>query len=278
MVYKNFAISTPFLRGYKQLCIPIVDADGNPAWPAVFPLDRVDTLRQTVGARHFAAQMMLRPISDEKARLSPDALRVYTSEFDPHRARIGDFVVTGVAAYWDPSGGRRTSDGSVCVLIYRDDRARRVFVHDVQYLIVDDGDLHPLARQCDMVLDFVHRHGLRTIAIETNGIGNALPEIMRDVAARRGISIAIQQISNSRNKEQRILDAIEPMLSTGRLYMHARVRGGLLIAEMQDWSPIGGARDDGLDALAGAMRLTPTPVRATGTALRPFRAQTDFRI
>lgn len=278
MVYKKFTISTPFLRGYKQLRIPIVDDGGNPEWPSVFPLEKIDEMRIAVGARHFAAQMMLRPMNDEQARLDAAALHLYTAEFDPRTARIGEFVITGAAAYWDPSGGRHKSDGSVCVLVYRDDKNRRVFVHDVRYLIVDDNDLHPLARQCEMVLDFMTCHGLRAIGIETNGIGNALPEIMRDAAARRGTPIVVNQISNSRNKEQRILDAIEPVLTTGRLYMHTRVRSGLLIAEMQDWTPIGGGRDDGLDALAGAMRMTPTPVRPLGASLRPFRARTDFKI
>ncbi len=279
MVYKNFSFSTPFLRGYKQLRIPIVDADGAAVWPEVFPLEKIDELRVAVGPRHFSAQMMLRFVSAEKARLDADALHVYGAEFDPRSARIGEFLVTGAAAYWDPSGGRVKSDGSVCVLVYRDDRGRRVFIHDVMYLVVDDGDRHPLAHQCDMVLDFLQRHNLRHVAIETKGLGNALPEIMRDVAGRRGMNVTIQKITNNRNKEQRILDAIEPLLTTGRLYMHARVRGSFLIAEMQDWSPIGGAgRDDGLDAVAGAIAMTPRPVRPLGGAIRPYRATTDFAV
>ena len=218
MVYKNFSFSTPFLRGYKQLRIPIVDADGAAVWPEVFPLEKIDELRVAVGPRHFSAQMMLRFVSAEKARLDADALHVY-------------------------------------------------------------GDRHPVAHQCDMVLDFLQRHNLRHVAIETNGLGNALPEIMRDVAGRRGMNVTIQKITNNRNKEQRILDAIEPLLTTGRLYMHARVRGSFLIAEMQDWSPIGGAgRDDGLDAVAGAIAMTPRPVRPLGGAIRPYRATTDFAV
>ncbi|MDE6478061.1 MAG: hypothetical protein K2L94_02310 [Alphaproteobacteria bacterium] len=259
--------------------IPIVDDDGAPAWPEVFPLEKIDELRQTVGARHFSAQMMLRFVAVEKARLDADALHLYSDDFDPRSARIGSHVITGAAAYWDPSGGRVKSDGSVCALVYRDDKNRRVFIHDVLYLVVDDGDRHPLAHQCDMVLDFLQRHNLRHVAIETNGLGNALPEIMRDVATRRGMNVSIQKIINNRNKEQRILDAIEPLLTTGRLYMHTRVRGSFLIAEMQDWSPVGGAgRDDGLDAVAGAIAMTPRPVRAIGTAVRPYRATTDFKI
>ncbi len=280
MVYKKFAFSTPFLRGYKQLRIPIVDDDGLPAWPDVFPLEKIDELRMTVGARHFSAQMMLNFVPTDRARLDPAALRVYDDEFDARTGKIGDAVITGVAAYWDPAGGRHGGDNSVCILIYRDDKNRRIFVHDVMYMIVDDNDLHPLAHQCDKVLDFMARHGLRRIAIETNGIGNALPEIMRDVATRRSMPINVIKITNSQNKETRILDGIEPVLTTGRLYMHNRVRASLLCAEMADWTPMGGAaHDDGLDALAGAMRITPIPVRGGGIGPpRVFTATTNFKV
>ena len=48
MVYKNFSFSTPFLRGYKQLRIPIVDDGGNPEWPSVFPLEKIDEMRNNI--------------------------------------------------------------------------------------------------------------------------------------------------------------------------------------------------------------------------------------
>ncbi len=280
MVYKKFTFSTPFLRGYKQLRIPIVDNDGNPAWPDVFPMEKIEELRQTVGARHFSAQMMLNYVAADRTRLDPGALHVYDHEFDVRTGRIGDVIITGAAVYWDPAGGRARGDASVCVLIYRDDKNRRVFVHDIMYMIVDDNDLHPLGHQCDQVLDFLGRHGLRRVAVETNGIGNALPEIMRDTAKRRGMAIHVTKVTNSQNKETRILDAIEPILSTGRLYMHNRVRTSLLCAEMMEWTPIGGAvHDDGLDALAGAIRITPAPVHAGGIGPpRVYNATTNFKI
>lgn len=278
IVTKNFMFSIPFLRGYRELRIPVVDASGNPAWPDMFPIAKINEMRDIVGLRHFAAQMMLEFVAPDRVRLDPGALRLYTDGFDAHTARIGDTIITGVAAYWDPSSGRRHADGSVCVLLYRDDKNHIAFIHDVRYLTVDDNDTHPLARQCDMVLDFMAAHGVRRISIEVNGIGNALPEIMRDVAVRRGVSISIQPIANTRSKETRILDAIEPMLTTGRLYANAALQGGRLFAEMLGWTPLGSAHDDGLDALAGALCATPTPVRAMGAAIRPYRANTNFNL
>lgn len=236
-------------------------------------------MRETVGRRHFLSQMMLEYVDLDKSRLDPGALHFYDAEFDERTARIGPDMITGAALYWDPSSGRKKSDSSVCVMVMRDDLSRRAFVHDVLYLTVSDDEAHPLARQCDMVLDFMAGRCMRRIAIETNGIGNALPEIMRDVATRRGANIFVQKIINSRNKETRILDSIEPLLSTGRLYAHARVRQTPLMSEMLGFSPAGAfSHDDGLDAVAGALSMTPWTVRPAGATSHLFAANTDFRV
>ena len=146
MVYEKNAFSTPFLRGYKVLKIPMVNPDGTSAWPELFPLSRIEELRQTVGARHFASQMMLESAPLERARLDPGGIKFYDTEFDPHTARIGEFNITGMTLYWDPSTGRRHRDGSACVLLYRDDKTRHLFIHDILYLTVSDEEIFP--RRC----------------------------------------------------------------------------------------------------------------------------------
>ena len=279
MVYKNFSFSTPFLRGYRELKIPIISPDGTPAWPEMFPAACLEELRQTVGARYFSAQMMLEFIAPDRAKLDPDALHLYNDDFNPHTARLGEHTVTGATVYWDPSTGRKNADGSVCILLYRDDKTKNLFIHDVAYLVVPDDEVHPLARQCEMVLCFMQRHGIYRICVETNGLGNALPEIMRDVCARRNVTVTIQKIINHQRKETRILDAIEPVLTAGRLHAHVRIQSTPLIAEMLGWTPVGTiGHDDGLDALAGAICAQPIPVRPLGRSAQIFSANTDFKI
>ena len=256
-----------------------MDNAGNPAWPELFPISRITEMQDTVGRRHFMSQMMLENTGDARVRLDPGALHFYDAEFDATHARIGTDSVTGAALYWDPSGGRRDSDGSVCVQLFRDDKTHRAFIHNVMYLTVADDDTHPLARQCEMVLDFMMRTNMRRIAIETNGIGNALPEIMRDVAVRRGANIYVQKIINHKNKESRILDAIEPILTTGRLYAHRRVQSTPLMSEMLGWSPVGAfGHDDGLDAVAGALAMMPYAVRPQSHRGGVYCANTNFKI
>ena len=276
---ENFNNSIPFLSGYKQLKIPIVDSAGNPAWPEVFPIEKIRDLEQIVGYRHFSAQMMLEYVAEERIHLDPGALNFYDYDFDFINSRIGEHVITGASIYWDPSFGRNTSDGSVCALVYRDDKNKTAFIHDVLYMNVLDEDIHPLATQCEDVLNFMNKHNSNRIGIEINGIGNALPEIMRRIASTNQIPINIVQISNHIKKETRILNSFEPLLNSGRLFMHNRIKQTMVLSEMLAWTPIGSSEhDDGLDAIAGALSMMPGPTKSLVRQQGQIKANTDFKI
>ena len=276
---ENFNNSIPFLIGYKQLKIPIIDNDGNPAWPEMFPLEKIHELQQIVGPRHFSAQMMLEYVSEELVCLDPGALNFYDEDFDSRYCRLGEHLITGVCVYWDPSSGRSSADGSVCVLVYRDDKNKTAFVHDILYMRVSDDDLHPLATQCEQILLFLRKHGLNRVCVEINGIGNALPEILRRVADTNSMTINIIQIANHTKKETRILNAVEPMLTTGRLFVRNTIKQTMLLSEMLAFSPIGSKEhDDGLDALAGALVMQPSPIRPLIMRNGLIKANTEFKV
>ena len=278
-INENFNNSIPFLVGYKQLKIPIVDDGGNPAWPEMFPIEKIRELENIVGPRHFSAQMMLEYVDEEKIHLEPGAVQFYDDDFDKFNCRIGEHIITGASLYWDPSSGRANSDGSVCALIYRDDKNRTAFVHDIKYMSVDDEDLHPLTTQCELVLEFMKKHNVNRLGIETNGIGNALPEIIRRIANTKNIQINIIQISNHIKKETRILNVIEPLLASGRLYMHNKIKQTMLLSEMLAFTPMGSTEhDDGLDAVAGCLAMVPGPVRPVNGRNTIIRANTNFTI
>ena len=279
IVYEKKTFSMPFLSGYKELKIPIFDKDGNSAWPELFTSEKIQQMRETVGERHFSAQMMLKYVATDKIRLNPGGLKIYENEFDKRNAKIADNIITGLSIYWDPSSGRKTSDNSVCVLIYKDEKNKKFFIHDVLYLVVPDNIDYPLAYQCNLVLNFVRKYDANVLGVETNGLGNALPEIMRNVISNTGYKIKIRPINNTRKKEDRILDAVEPLLSSGRLYAHTRISQTPLISEMLARSPIGGPEhDDGLDALAGAIMSDAVPVHPLSGQNYRYMANTNFNI
>ena len=245
----------------------------------MFPLEKIQELEIIVGPRHFSSQMMLEYIAEERLHLDPGAISFYNDEFDNRLARIGNHNISGVSFYWDPSSGKAKSDGSVCALIYRDDKNSTMFVHDMLYITVSDEDLYPLANQCEKVLNFMQKHNLLKIGIEINGIGNALPEIIRNIALKRHMSINIVQISNHIKKETRILNSIEPILTTGRLYMHERIKQTMLLSEMLAWTPMGSnEHDDGLDALSGALSMNPCPIRPFNQHVQILHANTEFKL
>ena len=53
----------------------------------------------------------------------------------------------------------------------------------------------------------------------------------------------------------------------------------MLLSEMLAFTPVGSKEhDDGLDAVAGAISMMPTLVRAYGKNQKQIRANTEFRI
>lgn len=269
----------PFLLGYKKFLLPILKPDGSSAWPQMFSVDKIADLRKTVGEHHFMSQMMLEFIPLEKVRLDPGMIHFYDCEFNYNSGKLGDWPVTGAAMYWDPSLGHKNTDSSVCAFIFRDDKSHNVFLHDIMYMVVPQNHPQPLTYQCDLVLQFLGRYKLRRLAVETNGLGNALPEILSDKIANLGGGIVVQKIVNHSKKETRILNALEPLLGAGRIFAHTRIQQTPLLSEMLGWSPVGGiGHDDGLDALSGAINITPVPIRPIGSAPHQYTANTNFKI
>lgn len=279
IVNKNFHFSTPFLLGYKKFYLPIILQNGNSAWPETFPIEKIEELRKNVGEHCFMAQMMLEFTPLEKIRLDPGKIQFYDDEFDYITGKIANWQITGAAIYWDPALGHKNTDSSVCALVFRDDKSHNIFLHDMLYMVVPNECPQPLTYQCDLVLDFLAKYKLHRIAVETNGLGNALPEILNDKIALRGGGITVQKVSNNSKKETRILNAIEPLLGAGRLFAHNRITKTPFISEMLGWVPVGGiGHDDGLDAISGAINCLPIPIRPIGASVHTFRANTNFKI
>ena len=265
--------------GYKKFLLPILNPDGTSVWPEMFPVNKISEIRKTVGEHYFMSQMMLDFVPPENIRLDPGKIQIYDAEFNYLTGKIGEWTITGAAVYWDPSLGHKHTDASVCALIFRDDKAHNIFLHDLKYMIVPNEHPQPLTYQCDLVLDFLAKYNIRKIALEINGLGNALPEILGDKITQRGGGIYVQKISNNIKKESRILNAFEPLLGSGRMFAHTRIQQTPFMSEMLGWSPIGGiGHDDGLDAVAGAINILPIPVHPIGASVRPYHANTNFKI
>ena len=58
-----------------------MDDAGNPAWPEMFPIEKINELADIVGPRHFSAQMMLEYVAQERVQLDPGAVSFYADKF-----------------------------------------------------------------------------------------------------------------------------------------------------------------------------------------------------
>lgn len=285
----------PFLDGYRRCVLPILDADGNSVWPERFPAAAIDRIRRQSGPRDFAAQMLLQPTAARDGRLDPDRLIRYAAEPD-YREAQGRAVLdlcgrqlVSAACWWDPAFGSVVGDGSVLAALYLTADGLS-FLHRLVWLNRAEDAAIPAEteaealRQCAAVAGWVDDLHLPSVAIEINGIGRFLPGLLRHALDQRGLAVPVLEITSRRPKDARILEAWDARLAAGTLCAHDSVLDGPLVGEMRGWRPGGGGRDDGLDAVAGALslepvrlgRLSPTGRRPAWRPARPTRARTSL--
>ena len=261
------------LAGYEALRVPLLKADGTSQWPERFGQADIDRLMRAGGPRRFAAQMMLQAQPLDQSRLNVDALQwyvhdiVYTEASGKAVLSIGGIRMVYASAWWDPAFGRG-GDGSVVAIIFADADGR-YYLHHLEYMSVDTrcGD-DEATQQCRRVAAICRDFHVSSLTLEINGIGRFLPAILRREMAGQA---AVIEYSNSRPKDLRIIEAFDAVLAARALHVHASVKNTKFLSEMRDWVPQARNRDDGLDAVAGA--LSQQPVRVGAVPLQATRKQ-----
>ena len=268
-----------FLADFNVLKLPIFTKDGSSWWPERFSMDKIKAIQTRSGPAKFASQMLLQPCRLTEGRLDTDKLCWYTGALDYRETnqtaelRIMNTRMTGVSCWWDPSFGKpEKGDSSVIACVFQDNDGF-YYMHDVAYLTVDNSD-ESAARQCDQVADFVDRNHIPAVHIETNGLGKFLPEILKRTLARRHLRCAVLPEVSRTQKEQRILDAFDAILSNRALRVNESVKRTPFYTEMRDWVPFSKSKDDGIDAVAGC--LLSVPVRLPRCFVQPIQ-KPDWR-
>lgn len=255
----------PFLDGFKRLSIPLLDARGRCAWPERYDEDDITRIKRMTGPNKFASQMQLVPVNITEGRLDMAALSFYDAEaiYQKELAllHIGGKKMVSASAYWDPALGRG-GDASVVAVVFTDADGA-YYLHHLAYIRTDDHSTEDEAtQQCRAVASIMKRFQLPFITVEINGIGRFLPNILRRELANAHAPTKVRELSNSRNKELRILEAFDAVLAARLLHIHDSVKKTQLLTEMQEWRPdVKGGNDDGLDAVAGALAQEPMRVK-----------------
>ena len=276
-LYRHPKEDGAFLKGYRRLALPVMNAAGASAWPERFTREAVMALRDRVGPLQFQRQMMLQPVASSAVRLDPAAIIRYGEEPDYREAQgrgvltlLGRRLVSGVA-FWDPAYGRPgAGDASVLACVYADGDGH-AFLHRLAYLTHDpEAPDDPATQQCRAVAAVLRETLLPAVRVETNGLGRFLPALLRRELARAGVACTVIEHASTRAKADRILGALEPALAARRLHAHESVFRTSFAGEMAEWRPDAvGARDDALDAVSGCLLAEPVRLVRAASPPRP---------
>lgn len=251
-----------FLGGFTRLELPVLNEQGDSAWPELFTPHALDKIKRHTGPNKFASQMLLKFINIADGRLNADDLQIYSDELhyarELHTLFLGDRKMAGASAWWDPSFGSATGDRSVFAVIFAD-AFGNLYLHRLAYLEVKKGD-NNAAEQCKIVAKISKENFLPSLAVEINGLGKFLPQILRNELAKEKTATKIVEISNRRPKDLRILESFDAVLAARRLFIHDSVLRTPFMTEMKEWRPGTKMHDDGLDAVAGAIAQQPVRI------------------
>ena len=288
---KELGEEYPFLNGFKRLKMPILNEAGESAWPEKFGPENIASIRRGAGPNTFASQMMLEPRNIAEGRLNVKALKIYDEALDYTREIqtlfLGGKKLVSSSAFWDPAFGSATGDHSVLAVLYADE-AGEYYLHHLEYIRIDNNDERDEAgQQCRIVAQVAKDHHLPSLTLEANGIGKFLPKILRNTLAEMRVPCGVQEVSQSRSKDIRILEAFDAVLAARRLSVHKNVLQTPFMNEMREWRPSSGkGHDDGLDAVSSALAQMPDRTarifgRGTHKWMRtpkPHKADTDFEV
>jgi hypothetical protein len=236
--------------------------DGVPTWPERFPLDEIRKRAAASSTKgHFFSQYLLLPYNPDNTVLDPSLIATYSHEIDITHAnggvmaRIGDARVVSFSAFWDPSMANLSSDDSVLAIVFSTDDGH-YYVHRTIQL---SGDAE---EQCLQVIQKMLEFDVPHVVIETNGIGNFLPAILRKKMEGKGLTC--EGKATTQNKALKIMEAYDIRLSGGFIHAHKSVMDGRFRTQLRDFTvrSAGRSKDDFIDAVAMCILSQPIRLRA----------------
>lgn len=266
----------------------IIDIYAGNAWPARFTRADIEIRRRgTKTLNAWDSQYMLeaKPISE--TRLDPDKLRVYSVQPVVRVANreaamfLGNTRIVGAVAWWDCALGKIGSDASAFTVMLTDERGYLYWqVCEAlmgELAVFDERNGAVTGGQVARIVEIVTQLQLPCVTVETNGPGGFVPPILR--RALKGTGCAVREEFAIVDKRKRILDALEPPLSTRHLWAHEDVIDGPLYDQMKDFNPqLKNQPDDYLDSGAGAIASTPVRIGKVITVATATRARSqDWR-
>ncbi len=258
------------------------------AWPERFtPAELAKRRRQTRTVNEWDSQYQLHSRPIHEMRLNPERMKAYAVEPVFREANgemgmwLGNTRIVSMSCRWDPSSGKLKSDVSSLAIVFQDEAGRRYWHRAValkgEIAEFDERGNTLTGGQVKQICDLVREFRIPRIVIETNGAGTFAPNILKRAIRQAKLQCGVSGEPSTANKNKIILDAIEPVLSSGTLWAHESVLDGPAYDEMRDFNPaVTDQPDDYIDAVARA--ITDVPERVGGRGLiAPDAAPYDWR-
>lgn len=263
----------------------VIDICSGCAWPERFTRSEIALRRKktrTLNAWDSQYHLEAKPITD--IRLDPGRIPLYDAEPRFERANkvlqcwLGKARVVGASLRWDPASGKLNSDTSALALVLQDERGCRYWHRAIALtgdVVTYDDRGKIIGGQVWQICDVVEQFGVRSVRVETNGMGAFAAKNLIGALKTRGIgNCGVREESQATNKNKRILEAIEPLVMSRMLWAHVSVADGPAFTEMQEWNPgVTKQPDDHIDAAAGA--ITDQPERLWMPESQRIRSQVD---
>jgi hypothetical protein len=287
---KEIGEEAEFLKNFTRLEIPILNKNGQCAWPERYGDEDIKDIKRQSGPNKFTSQMMLRPINITEGRLDPSLLNIYEDDLDYTKELqtlfLGQKKMISASAWWDPAFGTEKGDKSVVAIIFADEEGN-VYLHHLAYIKIDaHGNIDEATQQCRIVAALTKKMYLPSLCVETNGLGKFLPGLLRNEITLAKSPCAVIEHTSRTAKDIRILETFDAVLAARRLFVHHAVLQTPFVMEMQEWRPGSNMKDDGLDAVAGALSQQPVRLKRLYGAgghvwmrgRETQKAKTDFEI
>ena len=254
-------------KGASSLTIPLLTEiegefpylKGKSTWPERFN-ENIIIERQlnSKSKNEFYSQYQLIPSSVDDSIFDLSLLKTYREEIEfytankTHYAKIGDYKIISVSAFWDVSVLQSQGDDSVLAIIFLAENGH-IFIH--RTVAVNDEDVD---KQCEKVKELLVEFNVPLVIVETNGVGAFVPQIL--LKHVRGLGIGVDGQPSTKNKAERIIEAFSTPLAGGFLHAHQSVVESKFLTQLRDFKPVYHkylTHDDFIDAPASAILKQP---------------------
>jgi hypothetical protein len=227
---------------YSGRVYDAIGEDGQPLWPALWPIERLERRKRQMGTVRFNKEMRNKVGAEE----SPirESWIIYVPRIDILVRKTWQ-----ISAFLDPSGkGTETSDFKAIVVVGMDIETRLM---DVCHAWIRHATVNEMWSQV-WGIDEEYQCGM---GVEINMFEDFLIDSYQNYAERAGRFVNLKKGRHSTEKIARIVNRISPLVEYGRLRF---VRGHSdqdLLVEQMIYIMDANVNDDGPDALEGAISL-----------------------